>query len=157
MIHYDLRCGAGHDFDSWFKDSEAFAAQSKAGFVECPVCGSKDVSKRLMAPAIPKKGRTRAKEAPAQPPAPVAEPPAAPAPAPPPIPAQMVAFLQRMRSEIEKRADYVGRDFAEEARKLHRGESERTAIYGEASDADAEALRDEGIEVARIPWVPLAD
>ncbi len=155
MIHYDLRCGAGHDFDSWFKDSEAFTAQSKAGFVECPVCGSKDVSKRLMAPAIPKKGRTRVQEAPVQPPAPaVAEAPPAP---PPPMPAQMVAFLQRMRSEIEKRADYVGRDFTEEARKIHRGESERTAIYGEASDADAEALRDEGIEVARIPWVPLAD
>ena len=155
MIHYDLRCGAGHDFDSWFKDSEAFAAQSKAGFVECPVCGSKDVSKRLMAPAIPKKGRSRAKEAPAPPPAPVvAEAPSAP---PPPMPAQMVAFLQRVRSEIEKRADYVGRDFAEEARKIHRGESERSAIYGEASDADAEALREEGIEVARIPWVPLAD
>ena len=155
MIHYDLRCGAGHDFDSWFKDSEAFAAQSKAGFVECPVCGSKDVSKRLMAPAIPKKGSNRAKEAPPQPPAPaVAEAPPAP---PPPIPAQMVAFLQRVRTEIEKRADYVGRDFAEEARKISRGESERTAIYGEASDADAEALRDEGIEVARIPWVPLAD
>jgi hypothetical protein len=155
MIHYDLRCGAGHDFDSWFKDSEAFAAQSKAGFVECPVCGSKDVSKRLMAPAIPKKGRSRAKEAPAPPPAPVVtEAPPAP---PPPMPAQMVAFLQRVRSEIEKRADYVGRDFAEEARKIHRGESERSAIYGEASDADAEALREEGIEVARIPWVPLAD
>ena len=155
MIHYDLRCGAGHDFDSWFKDSEAFAAQSKAGFVECPVCGSKDVSKRLMAPAIPKKGSNRAKEAPPQPPAPaVAEAPPAP---PPPIPAQMVAFLQRVRSEIEKRADYVGRDFAEEARKIHRGESERSAIYGEASDADAEALREEGIEVARIPWVPRAD
>lgn len=156
MIHYDLRCGAGHDFDSWFKDSEAFAAQAKAGFVECPVCGSKDVGKRLMAPAIPKKGRTRVKEAPAEAPAPVAaEPP--PAPPPPPIPAQMVAFLQRVRAEIEKKADYVGRDFAEEARKIHRGESERSAIYGEASDADAEALRDEGIEVARIPWVPLAD
>lgn len=156
MIHYDLRCGAGHDFDSWFKDSEAFAAQLKAGFVECPACGSKDVSKRLMAPAIPKKGRTRAKEAPA----PVAAEAPAPAPAaapPPPIPAQMVAFLQRIRAEVEKRADYVGRDFAEEARKIHRGESERAAIYGEASDADAEALRDEGIEVARIPWVPLAD
>ena len=73
------------------------------------------------------------------------------------MPAQVVALLQRMRAEVEKNCDYVGRDFAEEARKIHRGESERTAIYGEASDADAEALRDEGIEVARIPWVPLAD
>ncbi|SDD15869.1 DUF1178 family protein [Belnapia rosea] len=156
MIHYDLRCGAGHDFDSWFKDSEAFASQARAGFVECPVCGSKDVSKRLMAPAIPKKGRIRAKEAP--PPEAAAQPPAAPAaPPPPPIPAQMVALLQRVRAEVEKKCDYVGRDFAEEARKIHRGESERPGIYGEASEADAEALREEGIEVARIPWVPLAD
>ncbi len=156
MIHYDLRCGAGHDFDSWFKDSEAFASQARAGFVECPVCGSKDVSKRLMAPAIPKKGRIRAKEAP--PPEAAAQPPAAPAAAPPPpIPAQMVALLQRVRAEVEKKCDYVGRDFAEEARKIHRGESERPGIYGEASEADAEALREEGIEVAQIPWVPLAD
>ncbi|MBL6455722.1 DUF1178 family protein [Belnapia sp. T6] len=156
MIHYDLRCGAGHAFDSWFKDSEAFESQARAGFVECPVCGSKDVAKQLMAPAIPKKSRSRPK-------AEVPAPAVPPAEAPPaqavsgPVPAQLVALLQRMRSEIEKKCDYVGRDFAEEARRIHRGESERGGIYGEASEAEAEALRDEGIEVARIPWVPLAD
>lgn len=161
MIHYDLRCTAGHEFDGWFKDSAGFEAQAKAGFVECPVCGGTEVSKRLMAPAIPKKGRTRVKEV--VPPAPPAN---APPPLPPPgssqaaagpVPAQVVALLQRMRAEVEKNCDYVGPGFAEEARKMHRGESDRRGIYGEASEADTEALQEEGIEIARLPWVPRAD
>ena len=168
MIRYDLQCHAAHEFDGWFKDSEAFAKLAKAGLVECPACGSTEVTKRLMAPAVRKapgvKGRPEravAGRPAAQPPA--APPPAAPAPAPAspavagPVPAQVIAVLQRMRAEIEKSCDYVGKDFAEEARKIHRGESDRTGIYGEASESDAEALRDEGIEVAQIPWVPRAD
>jgi hypothetical protein len=163
MIHYDLRCTAGHEFDGWFKDSAGFEAQAKAGFVECPVCGGTEVAKRLMAPAIPKKGRSRMKEAE---PVPAAPPVAAPPPLPPPgssqaaagpVPAQVVALLQRMRAEVEKNCDYVGPGFAEEARKMHRGESDRRGIYGEASDADTEALQEEGIEIARLPWVPRAD
>ena len=159
MIHYDLRCGAGHEFDGWFKDSAAYEKQAGAGFVECPVCGGTNVTKRLMAPAIPKKGRTRAKEAPPAPP-----PAPAPSPAPGgtqaaagPVPAQVVALLQRMRAEVEKSCDYVGRDFAEEARKIHRGESDQRGIYGEASETEAAALREAGIEIARLPWVPRAD
>lgn len=166
MIHYNLLCASGHAFDSWFKDSEAFDKQARAGFVECPVCGSAKVSKALMAPAIPRKGRParNAKlEAVPVPPAAAPQPPAASPAAPPaqaatgPVPAQVVALLQRMRAEVEKHCDYVGKDFAEEARKMHSGESERRGIYGEASDADAEALRAEGIEVAHLPWVPRAD
>ena len=169
MIRYDLKCSQDHEFDGWFKDSEAFAKLARAGLVECPACGSTEVSKRLMAPAVKKapgvKGRPerpgaeqaagRAARMPAQ---------AAPAAAPQggqavagPVPAQVMAMLQRMRAEVEKHCDYVGRDFAEEARKMHRGESDRKGIYGEATEAEAEALRDEGIAVARIPWVPRAD
>lgn len=166
MIHYQLRCSEGHEFDGWFKDSAAFEKQAKAGFVECPVCGGTEVSRALMAPAIAKapgvKGRPEATAPIAA--RPEAKPPAAPPPgagapqaAAGPVPAQVVALLQRMRTEIEKNCDYVGKEFAEEARKMHHGESERRGIYGEASDADAEALREEGIEIARIPWVPPAD
>ena len=160
MIHYDLRCTAGHEFDGWFKDSAAFDKQAKAGFVQCPVCGSTDIAKQLMAPAIPKKGRTRVKE---EAPAPMPAPAPGPTPGVPsqatagPVPAQVVALLQRMRAEVEKHCDYVGNEFAEEARKLARGESERRGIYGQASDSEAEALREEGIDIARIPWVPRAD
>jgi hypothetical protein len=73
------------------------------------------------------------------------------------IPDQMRAMLQRMRAEVEKHCDYVGPEFAAEARKIHRGESEQRGIYGETTPEQAEALNDEGIEFARIPWVPRAD
>ena len=167
MIHYQLRCdstaGQSHQFDGWFKDSAGFEKLAAAGLVQCPVCGGTEVSKQLMAPAIPKKGRTPVKEAPPPPPLPAAPPAPAPAVAPPqaaaagPMPAQMLALLQRIRTEVEKSCDYVGKEFAEEARKIHRGESDRRGIYGEASDTEAEALKEEGIEVARLPWVPRAD
>jgi hypothetical protein len=73
------------------------------------------------------------------------------------MPAQLRAILQKLRAEVEKTCDYVGNEFADEARRMHRGDAEPRAIFGEASDTEAEALRDEGIEVGRIPWVPRAD
>lgn len=177
MIHYQLRCAGGHDFDGWFRDSAAFDTQAKAGFVECPTCGATDVAKRLMAPAIPKKGTRRRKEspAPAESGAGQQSPqvPSAPSGSPQgggmvagPIPAQLVALLQRMRSEVERNCEYVGPNFADAARRLHKQQQEGTqaegqaaprGIYGEATDAEAEALRDEGIDVARIPWIQRAD
>jgi len=184
MIHYQLRCANGHDFDGWFRDSAAFDTQAKAGFVECPSCGGTEVAKRLMAPAIPKKGARRRKEiapaveggteAPAQPStaSPTAAGPASGSPpgggmVAGPIPAQLVAMLQRMRSEVERNCEYVGPKFAEAARRLHEQQREGSqgegnaasprGIYGEATDAEAEALREDGIDVARIPWVPRAD
>jgi hypothetical protein len=73
------------------------------------------------------------------------------------MPAAVLAMLQRMRAEIEKHCDYVGPRFAEEARRIHAGESEARGIYGEATPEDAEALREEGIGFRTIPWVPRAD
>ena len=164
MIHYQLRCQQGHGFDGWFKDSAGFEKQAAAGFVECPSCGATQVERALMAPAIPKKGRpakvkrVAEAEAPPPPPAPVAAPePTTQAVAKGPMPAQVVALLQRVRAEIEQKCDYVGKEFAEEARKIHHGEIEARPIYGEASASDAEALKDEGIDIAQIPWVPRAD
>lgn len=162
MIRFSLRCDNGHEFESWFKDGAAYDRMASAGLVECPICGDTHVTKALMTPAIAKapgvKGRP---EAPvpvaAKPPAPPAEAPPGPRAAAGPIPAQVLALLQRIRAEVEKSCDYVGEDFAEEARRIHHGESEARAIYGEASDEEAEALREEGIEVARLPWVPRSD
>jgi hypothetical protein len=74
-----------------------------------------------------------------------------------PMPAQVLALLQRMRAEVEKNCDYVGPNFADEARRIHTGEAENRGIFGEASDEEAEALRDEGIDIARLPWVPRSD
>jgi hypothetical protein len=158
MIHYDLKCGEDHAFDGWFKDSAAFERLAKRGLVECPHCGDTKVERALMRPAVPKKGNAMV-------PVPAAPQPQPPAPqqqqqtamAGAPMPAQMRAMLQKMRAEVEKHCDYVGPQFAEEARKMHRGESDKRGIYGETSPEQAEALADEGIEISRIPWVPRAD
>jgi hypothetical protein len=156
MIHYQLRCGQDHGFDGWFKNSATFEKQAKLGLIECPECGSTEVERALMAPAL---ARREALPVPVEAP----PPPAAESATPPAkvaggrIPAQMVALLQRMRAEVERTCDYVGNDFAEEARKMHRGEVEHRGIYGETSEDQAESLAEEGINVARIPWVPRAD
>lgn len=158
MIHYRLRCGAAHEFEGWFQDSAGFDKLAKAGLVECTVCGNTQVERALMAPAVVS-SRRKAKP-PAPPPAPAEAPPAQPSGqqmAAGPMPAQLVAMLQKLRAEVEKSCDYVGKGFAEEARKIHNGEVEPRGIYGEASDAEAEALAEDGIDVARLPWVPRAD
>lgn len=154
MIHYDLRCSDGHDFDGWYKDSAAFERLAKRGLLECPHCGDTKVERALMRPAVPKKGNAMVP----LPPVPVPSPaPAQEAVANGPMPAKMRAMLQKMRAEVEKHCDYVGPQFAEEARKIHRGESDKRGIYGETTPEQAEALADEGIEFSRIPWVPPAD
>jgi hypothetical protein len=155
MIHYQLRCAQDHEFDSWFKDSASFERQAKRGLVECPTCGDTKVARALMAPAVPRKSNTLPEPAPTPPPpAPVA---AGRKGAKGPMPAQVVAMLQRLRTEVEQNCDYVGPEFAEEARKIHRGESDARGIYGETTKEEAESLAEEGIEVASIPWVPRAD
>lgn len=167
MIHYQLRCSQSHEFDGWFKDSTTFERQAKRGLVECPVCGDVKVDRALMAPALATRDTPRVQEvAPApepvpSPPAQIAPPGDGPGAAPwaanAPIPARMVAMLQRIRAEVEKNCDYVGPSFAEEARKMHHGESEKRGIYGETTPDEAESLADEGIEISRVPWVPRAD
>ena len=145
MIHYELRCARDHGFDGWFKDSTAFEAQAERGLVACPECGETKVNRALMAPKGTRRGETVDQAGQAQP-----EKQAV-------LPDAMRAALQRLRAEVEKRCDYVGSDFAEEARRMHRGESERAGIYGETTPEQAETLAEEGIAVARIPWLPKAD
>lgn len=161
MIRFSLRCENGHEFESWFKDSAAHDRMASLNLIECPVCGDVHVTKALMAPAIAKAPGVKGR-----PEAPAAAPAKLPVPTPPPdaqrlaagpMPAQMVALLQRMRADVEKNCDYVGPDFAKEARRIHEGEVEPRGIYGEASDDETEALREDGIEVARLPWVPRSD
>jgi hypothetical protein len=156
MIHYQLQCDQDHEFDGWFNDSAGFEKQAKRGLIECPVCGATAVRRALMTPAVSTRDAPDPK-----PPIPVQQvlPPAPPKPPHPgmPMPARMIAMLQRMRAEVEKNCDYVGPEFAEEARKIHRGEAEQRGIYGETTKEEAETLAEEGIEVHGIPWVPPAD
>ena len=155
MIHYQLRCDAAHEFDAWFRDSAAFDDQATRGLLECPHCGERQVSRALMTPAVPSRRRRGVQPAPAQ------EPPSDSPPAQQPVPAEIPdhvrAVLQRLRGEVERRCDYVGEQFAAEARRIHDGESTRRGIYGEATPEQAEQLAEDGIEVTQIPWLPRAD
>ena len=159
MIRYALTCDQGHSFESWFQNSAAYDKQSKRGLVTCPQCGSAKVEKALMTPQLSgtkKRSRTSA---------PAHDAPAAQIPATAPAPPAPVAIispqerefrnkLKELREHLIKNADYVGRKFPEEARKMHYGEIEHRSIYGEASPQDAKELHEEGIEFHPLPVLP---
>lgn len=175
MIVFDLKCRNGHQFEAWFNSAANFERLRKAGHVACSVCGSTKVDKTLAAPRIStsKKRSAAAMKADAPETAESAE--AAPAAAksresaPLTGPnryandpaaakaADLMKQLSELRVQIEKNCDYVGKRFPEEARKIHYGEAPKRNIYGEASDGEAKALADEGIEFSRIPWAPRRD
>ena len=153
MIRYALSCDSGHSFESWFPSSDSYDEQARAGLVTCPFCDSPKVAKQIMAPSL---GRTAALPAPAEGPAATASP--APAEAPVSLVSeperQLRAMLRALHEHVARTADHVGENFATEARRMHYGEIEHRAIYGEASPAEARALIEEGIEVAAIPILP---
>ena len=168
MIKYQLICHQAHEFEGWFGDSSGFETQRDSGFLTCPVCGSAEVRRALMAPnlASPKTRKTDLAETTAsqasQPPqsassaAPQSAPPAAAA-LPPEAAQKMQALMTQMRelqSKIRSECRDVGNDFAAEARKMHYGEVEPEGIYGHATAEEREALDDEGIEIMDIPWLP---
>lgn len=138
MILFKLRCAAAHEFEGWFRDGAAYERQASRGLIACPECGDTAVEKAPMAPRLARASGGAANAA-------------------PPSPEQLRQALQQLRRHVESSCDYVGERFAEEARRIHKGESEGRGIYGEASEAEADALRDDGIEVARIPWIPSSD
>ena len=168
MILYRLRCSKGHEFESWFKDSKTYERQEKKSLIGCAVCGEAKVARAPMAPRLNKGSGKGAKKVEVEKPA--ADAPATPpAPVPPPAPSaeqqQMAALARHMpkelrealikvRTEVEKNCEHVGDKFAEEARKIHYGESDKRGIYGETSEEEAEALAEEGIEFGRLPWIP---
>lgn len=152
MISFALRCHpAAHAFDGWFRSGEDFDRQASAGLLACPICGSSDVSKALMKPAVATSAKTEASDAstgetgePAQPVGEFANAEAAKA----------IARLQAMARELRAKSDYVGPKFAEEARRIHYGESEHRQIYGEASTQEVEGLHEEGIAAFPLPALP---
>jgi hypothetical protein len=139
MIQFRLQCEQSHEFDAWFNNSESFDKQSSAGLLDCPVCGSSRISKSLMAPNL---GRTKKGDADSDSVKAVAHA------------AQMRQQLAEIREKVEENCDYVGGEFAEEARKIHYGEADARGIYGETSTDEADALRDEGVPFESVPWLP---
>ncbi|MBB3456541.1 hypothetical protein FHT86_004852 [Rhizobium sp. BK313] len=138
MIRYSLRCDNAHEFEGWFSESADFDRQVASGFLTCPVCNSGAISKLLMAPSV---STARKKEE-----------------------LQTLAMdtarkealikLKEAVDAIKANAEDVGTKFPEEARKIHYGEADARGIIGKATPDEAQALVEEGIEIAAIPVLP---
>jgi hypothetical protein len=157
MILFKLKCADEHEFEGWFRDNATYDRQAAKHQIACPDCGSTSVTKAPMAPRLAR-SRSAEPERPREVPrGPEAPPQAAGTPDRPPTPAELRRAMQVLRKHVEANCEHVGPRFAEEARRIHRGEAEARGIYGDATPAESRALADEGIEIAAIPWVPASD
>jgi hypothetical protein len=137
MIKFSLHCDQAHDFEGWFRSNEDYETQRKRGFVECPHCGSNKIDKALMAPAV-STSRKQEKMVLAV----GAEQ------------RQMMAEVKALTDKLKEGAENVGNKFAEEARKIHFGETEARGIYGEATPDQAKALAEDGVPFMPLPTLP---
>ena len=146
MIVFDLSCDSGHRFEGWFGSSDDYAGQQARGLVSCPQCSSAEIEKAPMAPAVPRKGNRQA----ATSGVPAKQPMARGA-----MPPQVVEALGKL-AEAQARAlqnsRWVGDAFADQTRAMHYGERDAETIHGQASFEEAQALFDEGIPVAPLPF-----
>ena len=145
MIVYDLACEEGHRFEGWFGSSADYDDQRARGLLMCPSCGSAQVAKAPMAPAVPAKGNQRQEVLPPE------SRPMANTPMPPEV-QKALAALAKAQAEALKNSTWVGDKFAEETRKMHYGERDEAPIHGQASLAEAKALIEEGVPVAPLPF-----
>ena len=156
MIVYDLACPDGHRFEGWFGSSSDFAEQCGRGLVTCPVCGSAEVTKAPMAPAVGKKGNQAVAKREAAP------KPKAQAKTGGKLPAEVVQAMEKL-AEVQAKtlpqSEYVGDRFAEESRAIHYGEKDAKIIHGKASAKESRELLEEGITFAPllVPFTPPED
>lgn len=130
MIKFSLKCTNSHGFESWFQSGAAYDGLAARGLVACPVCGETDVSKALMTPSV------AASDTPQNP------------------PAGLPDRIKALRAEVEANSDYVGPNFATQARAMYLGDIPDRPIYGEARIEEAKALIDDGVPILPLPFVP---
>lgn len=140
MIKYALHCVFEHPFEGWFSASADYDDQRAKGMIECPFCGSREITKQIMAPAV---AGTKAQRGGAPGEAPTAE-----------AQQMMMAAMGEVRRHVENNFDYVGDTFAKEARDIHEGKSELRGIYGEATPQQVKGLLEDGVSVAPLPPKP---
>tara|TARA_B100000900_G_C20348351_1_gene621251 strand:- start:120 stop:587 length:468 start_codon:yes stop_codon:yes gene_type:complete len=151
MIKYSLKCSEDdciekEPFDGWFQNSASFEKQVIAGYISCPYCGSLNIRKNLMSPSLktntsskPMKNSRNVKlnELYKKPDKQI----------------DMMVVLRNLKKEIQKNAEFVGKNFAKEAKAIHEGKSQERAIYGQANTKDLEELKSRNIDVINVPWV----
>ena len=151
MIKYSLKCieddcNKKDSFDGWFQNSASFEKQIKAGYISCPYCGSLKIRKNLMSPSLKTTKKINStinskkfkhdefyKKTSKQ--------------------VDMMVVLRNLKKEIQKNAEFVGKNFANEAKAIHEGKSKERAIYGQAKAKDLEELKSKNIDVISVPWV----
>lgn len=147
MIVFDLSCSEGHRFEGWFGSSDDYVEQKANGLLECPQCGSGEVGKAPMAPAVTTKDsiRSHARDEATQ--MTKGE-----------MPAEVKKALESLAKAQAKALEsstWVGDKFAEKAREMHYGETDEAPIHGRATKDEAEDMAAEGIAVAPL-LVPVA-
>lgn len=127
MIRYSLACVGEHEFEAWFSNSKAYDTQRKKKLVECPVCGSTEVRKQIMAPSVRSSDKA--------------------------VPAEVAAAkaAAEIRQHIASTHDYVGEKFADEARAMYYGEAEHRPVWGEVTPETAQELIEEGVPAMPLP------
>lgn len=142
MIRFDLYCEHGHEFDGWFDSNDAFVSQREAGHVSCPFCDSTVIEKQLMAPRVRTSRAKERKEAKLVSPGRDGKM------------AELAEQVRALRKEVADNAEYVGDDFANEARRIHNEEAPARGIYGEATADEARSLIEDEVSVMPLPLLP---
>jgi hypothetical protein len=135
MIKYNLKCKAGHEFESWFSDSKEFDKLNKKKLLGCIYCSSKNIQKSIMSPMVSakklkndnpsllKKNLLNEKKK-----------------------------LLKLRDYVEKNCEFVGDKLSEKAKELYYDKKSKKSIYGTATDEEREELAEEGINIVTLPW-----
>ena len=134
MIKYTLQCDNFHQFESWFASSTAFDKLKSSNLLSCEVCGSSTISKCLMAPSVKVKSDVQAAETLQQ------------------QTTKKASLIQELRKTVERTCEYVGDNFAKEARAIHDGESPKRSIYGKTTIQQAKSLHEDGVPITPLPW-----
>jgi hypothetical protein len=156
VIVYNLACDQQHPFEGWFGSPADFENQRDGGLVECPLCGSSKVERKLHAPRInmgaAQSAASIASET-QQATAVAADRGRAPANLPSEIDlGQLREAIAAFAENVRENTEYVGEKFAEEARAMHYGEKPHKGIRGRADHETAQELREEGITFQSLPF-----
>ena len=139
MMKYNLKCKNKHEFESWFLDSKEFEKLKSKKMIECIICGTKEIGKSIMSPNVlsneEKENRTKSSK----------------------NLKKVREDLLKMRNFVEKNFEYVGKDFPREVRNIYYDKIKNKNIYGKATEEETEELKEEGIELAAIPWIDKGD
>ena len=135
MIKYNLKCENKHEFESWFSNSNEFEKLKSKNLIECIYCKSKQVDKSIMSPIVLNKDEKIKKDKSLE------------------NFKKVKKELFKIRKFVEKNFENVGKDFPKEVRNVYYNKRENKNIYGHTTQEEAEELKEEGIDIASIPWV----